>query len=124
MKQHNFYIFILTVLLGFTSCRNTVKAKFEIINESNQTIDSLFIEPNSNVHGKYISVNPNETKVYLIDMSTIPRIDGSYNLTFKVGKVTIVESFGYYTNGYPLEKLTVINIWPDSVKFNFIIKSY
>jgi hypothetical protein len=106
--------------MGFASCQNTVKAKFEIINNSSQTIDSLCIEPNISTHGKYISVCPNETITYLTDMSTIPKIDGSFNLIFKQGSLRSVKSFGYYTNGYPLEKLTRIYIYPDTIKFDFI----
>jgi hypothetical protein len=112
---------VLLAFMGFASCQNTVKSKFEIVNKSNQPIDSLSIEPNVSKVGKYVSVNSGETKVYLTDMSNIPKIDGSYTLTFKKGAIQRIKRFGYYTNGYPSEKLTIINIEPDTIKFNFII---
>jgi len=121
MKTRSFYISVLLVLMGFASCQNTVKSKFEIVNKSNQTIDSLSIEPNVSKDGKYVSINSGETKVYLADMTNIPKIDGSYTLTFKIGAIRRIKSFGYYTNGHPLEKLTTITIEPDTIKFNLII---
>jgi len=124
MKTVSFYISVLLVLMGLTSCQNTVKSKFEIVNKSNQTIDSLSIEPNVSKQVKLVSVNSGETKVYLADMSNIPNVDGSYTLTFKIGAKRKIKSFGYYSNGYPSEKLTIITIEPDTIKFKFIISKY
>jgi len=115
---------ILTLVFFFTSCSNKVVADFEITNNTDFVIDSLKIEPMVITDGKYISLKPNEKTEYRADMTGIAKIDGSYRITFKQNGKLNVKDFGYYTNGYPTEKLTRIEIENDTINFEMEFGNY
>jgi hypothetical protein len=115
---------ILIFFLALISCNNRVIADFEITNNTGIKIDSLKIEPMVIIDGKYISLNPNEKTEYEADMTGIAKIDGSYRLSYKKNGELIVKDFGYYTNGYPTEKLTRIVIEKDTIKFDVEFGNY
>lgn len=48
-------------------------------------------------------------------MTNTPKIDGSYFLTFKNHLSYRSLNFGYYSNGMPMESLTKINIFKDTI---------
>ena len=102
-----------------TSCNKEVMANFEITNSTAIKIDSLKIEPNLISKGEFISIKPNEKIKYKVDMSGIAKVDGSYTLSYWQDGKNFIKNFGYYTNGYPLEKKTKIKIEKDTVKFEF-----
>lgn len=116
--------FILIVIITF-SCSNKNEARFEITNNSNNIIDSVNIQ--SQDYGstsKYIRIEPGETKVYLLNLSELPQIDGAYLLTFVRGENRKKESkvFGYFSGGSPLEELIKIKIEQDSIQFDFMLE--
>ena len=115
-------VFILIFTLS--SCDNEVTAEFVVINKTEFKIDSLKIEPMVNSNGKYIYLKPNENVKYKADMTGIPKTDGSYRLSYKQNGELKVKDFGYYTNGYPTEKLTKIYIEVDSLKFDMEFDSF
>ncbi|MDG4946242.1 hypothetical protein NMK71_07440 [Weeksellaceae bacterium KMM 9713] len=106
-------ILIFTLIL--TSCSDKVVADFEIMNNTEFNIDSLKIEPNISDVGKYISLKKGEKAVYKSDMTTIAKTDGAYQISFLVNGINKTQVFGYYTNGYPLERITKINIEKDTI---------
>ena len=57
---------------------------------------------------------------YVSDMSTVPRTDGAYRMTYinKETKKMYLHTFGYYTNGIPLDDEMVIRIEKDSLIFD------
>jgi hypothetical protein len=120
----NRLIGILIFIVTLTSCENRVIADFEITNKTGLKIDSLKIEPMVISDGKYISLNSNEKIEYKADMTGIAKIDGSYRLSYKQNGQLIVKDFGYYTNGYPTEKLTRIEIEKDTLKFDMEFGNY
>ena len=122
MKKH--LIGIIIISLTFISCNNRVLADFEIINNTGLRIDSLKIEPMVISDGKYISLNSNEKAEYKADMTGIEKIDGSYRISYLQNGEIKIKDFGYYTNGYPTEKLTSIKIEKDTIKFDFELGSY
>ncbi len=127
MKRIRILIFLISIFFAATSCSDKIEAKFEISNNSNEKLDSVNIKSFDNsLSDKYIKIGVGETKTYFFDMSDLPKTDGSYLLSFKRGESENVESerFGYYTNGYPTEKLTKIQIEKDTVIFEFISSDY
>ncbi len=121
--QKNLIIFF-GILLLFLSCDDPVTADFEIINNTGIKIDSLVIEPNINEKGKYISLMPAEKVEYKADMTTIAQIDGPYFISFNSNTEKRTQMFGYYTNGYPQEKITKIKIEKDTILINQIYGEY
>ncbi|WP_299224876.1 hypothetical protein [uncultured Psychroserpens sp.] len=118
------FIRILITIITLSSCDNQVVANFEIINKTGFKIDALKIEPMVITDGKYISLNPNDKVKYKADMTGIAKIDGSYRLSYKQNGEFIIKDFGYYTNGYPTEKLTRIEIGKDTLKFDIEFENY
>lgn len=114
MQKHTLFLsvtFLATILL---SCNSKTIAKFEIVNTTNETIDSCQILPD-NAQKKYVVITPKSKVSYNIDMTGLSKVDGSYRLSYKSKTKNVVMPFGYYTNGYPLESLTTIFIQPDTV---------
>ncbi|WP_053971754.1 hypothetical protein [Mangrovimonas sp. ST2L15] len=122
MKQNIIGILVFTLIL--TSCSNKVVADFEIMNNTEFNIDSLKIEPNISDVGKYISLKEGEKAEYKSDMTTISKTDGAYQITFLVNGINKTQVFGYYTNGYPLEKITKIKIEKDTVLIDQVFDKY
>ncbi|EDP71766.1 hypothetical protein FBALC1_04742 [Flavobacteriales bacterium ALC-1] len=118
------YLITTIIFLTLLSCDNKVIADFEITNNTGFKIDSLKVEPMVILNGDYISLNKNETKLYKADMTGIVKTDGSYRLTYHQKGKTKIEDFGYYTNGYPTEKLTMIVVEVDTLKFNAEFENY
>lgn len=107
---------LLLLLVALAACHNNnnkVHAKFVVINNSGQTIDSVRIMPD--VQPQYKSIEKGREKDIVVDMSGIAKVDGAYELRYNKGSVTTAYVFGYYTNGYPLENYTVLTILPDTI---------
>lgn len=122
MKNKLFGLIILFITL--TSCNNRIIANFEITNKTGLKIDSLYIEPMVVSKGKYISIKPDEKAEYKADMTGIPKNDGSYKLSYQQNGETIIKNFGYYSNGYPSEKITKIEIQKDTLIFDMEFVRY
>lgn len=106
---------VMTLLtLIFYSCSLGNEAIFEITNSTNQIIDSLTIQPDGNKHNQ-ISIEPNSKATLKTDMTRLPKVDGGYYLSFKSKGTLRGVNFGYYSNGYPAESITRINIQPDTI---------
>jgi hypothetical protein len=122
------FLNIFAITLIIVSCNYSVKAKFEITNKTNRVVDSIGI--NSSGHkenSNFITLKPEETKTYWLDMTDLPKIDGDYLLTFKGSEkyYTVYKRFGYFTNGYPLEEKTKIKIYNDTlIIFDQIFNKY
>jgi hypothetical protein len=110
---------LVTYCLMLTSCRKNATARFEITNNTTSIIDSLIILPNKN-SGQFISVDPNTTVNYSCDMNGGTKVDGEYQLTYKIDSKIKINHFGYYTNGDPTEKLIKVNIEADTVKLESV----
>lgn len=109
-------VFIFTLTL-FYSCQNEIKAKFEIKNMTNETIDSINIKSfDHQRNSEFIKIKPGQMKTYWLDMTGIPKVDGDYLLTLKQeNNHKEVTRFGYFTNGYSLEEVTKIRIEKDTI---------
>lgn len=108
-----------------TSCQNEIKAKFEITNRTNTVIDSINIKSNDhNNTSDFIKLEKDESKIYFMDMTDLPKVDGDYLLSFRPQNTGVVrfERFGYFTNGYPLEDVTKIIFETDTVIIDLIYK--
>ncbi len=117
-KKISIILLIVADLLVISCSDGGTYAKFEIMNDLPYRIDSLVILPNKDLN-KYISINPGEVKKYSCNMTGGAKVDGAYQLTFRANFKTRTEVFGYFTNGYPLEEMTTINIKSDTVLFKF-----
>tara|TARA_R110000850_G_scaffold11842_1_gene40436 strand:- start:306 stop:674 length:369 start_codon:yes stop_codon:yes gene_type:complete len=116
--------FLVGVYFSLVSCSNSVTADFEITNGTGMRIDSLKIEPMVISNGNYISLDSNEKAKYIADMTDIPKHDGSYGISYQINEENKIKDFGYYTNGYPLEKITKIEIQGETILIDQIFSSY
>ena len=108
---------ILITLLLLCSCKNEVKARFEITNATGQNLDFVRISAsNQQNESATIQLKAGESKTYWLDLTNAGKADGSYMLTY-IGNENIegFEEFGYLTNGYPTEEYTQIRIEKDTV---------
>jgi hypothetical protein len=118
-KMKRLIIGIGFITLLFYGCDSKITALFEIENKTGFRIDSLRIVPNGYESDNFIFLNQGEKKEYLVDMSAIIKTDGDYKISFKPKEDSVITKvFGYYTNGYPLEKITRIIILSDTILIN------
>jgi hypothetical protein len=110
------FIYVLNLLVfGFVvSCKNVRVAKFRITNLNPTLVDSLYFEPSNNSDRIFITLNPNDTKDYVLDMRAI-HTDGAYGLLYKQNNEWKKRMFGYFANGFASEKITLVKILPDTV---------
>lgn len=113
----------MLVLLCIYSCNDRVLAKFEITNMTNDLVDSIHIFPD-NTKDHFIQLQANEKSVFTTDMTGLPKVDGSYQLLFKLKNQARGKHFGYYTNGSPMESLTRIYIYTDTVSIQQEYNNY
>lgn len=120
-----YFIYIIAILL-LSSCSSEIKAKFEIENRTTHIIDSINIKSfDHKRNSQFINLEPGEIEIYWLDMTELPKVDGDYLLTFKRNRTNkVIKRFGYFTNGYPLEKLTKIQIEKDTVIIDQILDDY
>jgi len=88
-------------------------AKFEIINNSNNHLESLTIsnQRTENTKPKIVySLNPDELIKIEIDMTNVKGADGDYKLQYKINDTSYIKYFGYYTNGSQTENLISISV--------------
>lgn len=113
-------------MTSLISCQSKIEAKFDITNESEFVIDSLNIKSSDHHQSaEYLQLKPGESKKYYMDMTDLPKTDGDYLLSYRLmGRKVQQKSFGYYTNGYPLEEVTKINIKSDTVIIDQVLKKY
>lgn len=113
------FLILVFSLLMLISCQNENKAKFEISNNSGNTIDSISIKSfDHNLNTHYLKLKHGESQTYFLDMKDIPQVDGDYLLSFRINNKVQKRRFGYFTNGSPLEQLTKIEIRKDTVIVN------
>jgi hypothetical protein len=107
------------------SCEKETIGHFEIENRTKNTIDSLRIVPSGYESDYYISISPEEIKRYDCNMTDIADADGEYKLDYKFDTSNFVsETFGYYTNGYQIEKKIIIIFETDSILYDSQLKDY
>ena len=113
-------------MISLISCDNRIKAKFEIINQTDYILDSINIKSfRHKANSNYLKLEPGESQIYWLDMTDLPKGDGEYLLTLKGNSGSIKrKQFGYYTNGYPLEEVTIIKIRKDTIIINQIFDNY
>lgn len=116
--------FILFVVVSFCSCQSNLKAKFEITNETKILIDSINIKTfDHNANPKWIKLKSGQNQLYWLEMTNLPKVDGDYLLTYRDSILKTVR-FGYFSNGFPLEKVTNIIIKKDTVIIDQIYDDY
>ena len=103
----------LLVICFIVSCNNARIAKFRITNLNPTLVDSLYFEPSNKSDRIFITLNPNDTKEYVLDMRAI-HTDGSYGLLYKQNNEWKKRMFGHFANGFGSEKITLVRILPDT----------
>ena len=112
-----FYIILLATL---SACTQKNEITIDIKNSTEVRIDSLQIQANENRNDQFISLEANERKKYILDMTNIIKVDGSYNMTYLINGIRKYHNFGYYTNGSPLERLVEIKFFSDTIRIERI----
>lgn len=58
-----------------------------------------------------------------LSFKDVDRTDGGYKMKYKFSQSsdTLSNEFGYYTNGYPVEKMIILGVYADSISARFIL---
>ena len=113
MKANPFYTILLLAILAISCNQSGVDIK--ITNATNNNIDSLSVRASTGRDKQYVSLLPNESLKYVADMEDLPTIDGNYIISYKMNGAKKITGFGYFTNGYPLDKEISLRIEKDTV---------
>ena len=109
---------ILIFLCCFISCSNNTSMEFEVTNESMDLIENVQISCTGCEDIETLEFNKQNKIKYRLDMSNIPKTDGSYKLVFNRDGEMESKGFGYYTNGYPLNHKYEIQILENNIEIN------
>lgn len=118
--------FLVAIMIVSASCGDVDRSNlltFQVTNKAKETIDYLSF---SNTKGQGKTANyaiPKDATVNInFDFSQIDKTDGGYKITYKLASSTdtLIERFGYYTNGYPTEKALVMKVYSDSISVDRI----
>ena len=112
---------VASSLLVWGSCTQLSpdhKLSLQVTNRAQDTIDFLIVST-ANEQSKTAnhSVPKEATVNTMLKFDQVDKTDGSYQIRYKFSNSadTLVEKFGYYTNGYPLEKILILNVYTDSI---------
>jgi len=109
-----FFVLNFFVTCVIVSCSNGNVAKFKITNLNSTPVDSVYFEPGNKSDRIFITVSPNKTLEYMLNMRGI-HSNGAYGMYYKQNNEWKKRIFGYYSKGYASEKMTEIKILPDTV---------
>jgi hypothetical protein len=107
-----------------TGIKTGVKARFIIVNRSGHFLDSIRIEPDGDL--KFATLEADDSINLFTDMTAFPKVDGSYRITCleRGSGRPRGQTFGYFSNGMPAEKITRISILPDTILYTFSYRAY
>jgi len=93
---------------------------FELENNTGYQITDIeiFITNDSTISDSVGTIENEEKKEIILDMCTAEVVDGSYSITYKLSNEINNKTFGYYTNGYPLEEKIKIYISKTGLTIN------
>ncbi len=89
-------------------------------NELQYNIEHMVLKTSGGSELIYRDLLPNELVELRLDMTVIPKTDGHYIIEYCINDSSVVRTFGYYTNGYPINKGYKLNIHSDTL----LIKEY
>lgn len=89
----------------------------DILNNTENIINSLHIKTYTTANISKVSVMPGETVSYKFDMKN-PHVDGRYRLSYKMNNQ--VDEHRNFLNGYPLEMVEKIEFEEEGVNVNLI----
>ena len=107
------YLFMLTHAVSCGLDSKGSAARFIVVNETHAAVDSLLIEPDE--RPGHWTLDPGDSMVYVSEMGNQPRVDGSYRLTYRIGKEVKELVFGYFSIGIPSERGTRVVLRSDTV---------
>ena len=113
-SKNSLILFSIFLVLQNYSCSLKNEAHFEISNSTNIEIKNLKIQPDKKTNNS-IDIAPNSKVNFKTDMSGNGKVDGSYTISFNSINGNKILNFGYYTNGYPVESITRIDIQFDTI---------
>jgi len=99
------------------SCNISPTMNFELINHSSNSISNIIISATGSEHTDTLEFVTDGALKYKLDMSGIPKTDGSYKIEFERDGKPEDKMFGYYTNGYPINEKYIIVILDNEIDF-------
>ena len=102
MKQLFYFFFLSIIFAHCISCTSRVEANFNIENRSDFDLDSIQVLPDNQV--QFFDLKSGENLTITTNMSN-EQNDGAYHISYRIVNTDqfLQDSFGYYTNGAPLE---------------------
>ncbi|PWJ55269.1 hypothetical protein CLV98_11438 [Dyadobacter jejuensis] len=124
--MYRYGIIVLLAMLGGCQILDAPReVVIEINNHSPQDIDFLRLS-NHQKEGitQAYSLLTGATILVPFGFESMPNTDGSYMLQYRLASSidTLTHQFGYYTNGYPVEKKIILKIYADSIRVDHLMK--
>lgn len=111
------FVSLFCSLFLFTSClfHSSQTISFLVGNESTQSLFSVSIYPchDAQLLKSVSRLDAGDTVLLKLDMRHATKSDGDYVLHFTAEQIEHISHFGYFTNGFPLERMLDIRIEAD-----------
>lgn len=119
---------LLLLVLPFVGCQNVSPDRtvaVQIVNSSSKDVDYMAFSTNQG-QGNLQKPGLKQQKTVAVDFSfaNVDKTDGSYRLRYKFAATTdtVTRTFGYYTNGYPIDSQINIVVYNDSISVKTVLK--
>ena len=115
LTRISFFIFVSSL---FVSCAEST-LEVEVTNNTEGILEEVVVATSSGKsYVEFQNLKAGETQTQVLDMSEETGGDGSYSLN--VVDLGTTESYGYYTNGSPMESKMKIEVGEEENKVDFI----
>ena len=119
-------ICFLLNMLTYASCKqqnSEQKIAFRVTNNSQDTIDFLTFSTQEE-QGKTVpcTLQIGASTELKLNFKGVDRTDGGYKMKYKFSQSndTLLNEFGYYTYGSPIEKEILLDVYADSISTKFV----
>ncbi len=95
------------------------KIEFRLQNSGSGQLSKvmIFLASEASITSAEISLEPGSSTALSLDLASAARVDGAYCISYENNGNAYETSFGYYTNGYPLEESILLDIQDGEIIF-------
>lgn len=120
-----YFLFVICLASGCQRINPAITLAVNVENQSNAPVDYLaFSTHTGKGRLETFALKPQENVNLTFDFTEVPKTDGSYQLRYRfAGSAdTLTKTFGYYTNGYPIDQQISLTVHTDSLAVKTVLR--
>jgi hypothetical protein len=118
-------LFVIILAVGCEKISPAYTLAVDVENRSNVAVDYLAFS-NHTGQGRLetFALKPQQKVNLAFDFADVSKTDGSYQFSYKLAGSadTLTQTFGYYTNGYPVDQQISLTVYDDSLAVKTVLR--